>query len=249
MTNPNHSLEASFPERSDAAPLRPFGDDLWICEGPVVPFLGFPYPTRMALIRLPDGALLVWSPISLSTALRDAVDAIGPVRYLVSPNQLHHLFLAQWKSAYPSAGLFAPPGLRKKRRDLRFDADLDSTPRAEWAAEVDQVAMVGSVAMTEIVFFHRRSRTAIFGDLIQNFPADWFRGWRGMLARLDGIVAPHPGAPREWRLSFVHRKAARLALQKVLAWPIERVIVAHGDVVPRDGADFVRRAFSWLSIP
>ena len=45
-------------------------------------------------------------------------------RHLVSPNALHHLFLAQWRSAYPKPRLYASSGLRKKRKDLVFDADL-----------------------------------------------------------------------------------------------------------------------------
>lgn len=46
------------------------------------------------------------------------------VRFLVSPNRLHHLFLAEWKSAYPQARLYASPGLRKERRDLAIDGEL-----------------------------------------------------------------------------------------------------------------------------
>ena len=53
----------------------------------------------------------------------------------------------------------------------------------DWAADIDQVVVHGSFALTEVVFFHRRSRTALFADLIQNFPRDWFKGWRGFLAR------------------------------------------------------------------
>ena len=90
--------------------------------------------------------------------------------------------------------------------------------------------MHGSFALTEVVFFHRRSRTALFADLIQNFPRDWFKGWRGFLARHGGIVAPNPGAPSDWRASFLNRRAARVSLDKVLAWPIERVLIAHGDL-------------------
>jgi hypothetical protein len=72
-------------------------------------------------------------------------------------------------------------------------------------------------------------------------------GWRGVLARIDGIVAPRPGAPRELRWSFLfHRWQARAALERILAWPIERVIVAHGNVVTADAAAFVRKAFAWL---
>jgi hypothetical protein len=118
-------------------------------------------------------------------------------------------------------------------------------PEPECVAEIDQIQVRGNF-LTETVFFHHASRTALFADLIQNFPPDWFKGWRGVAARLDGICAPNPGAPREWRASFLNRRAARAALQRILAWPIERVLAAHGDPATADGAAFVRRAFSWL---
>jgi len=230
-----------------SAQLAEFGTNIWIADGPVVRFFaGFPYPTRMAVIRLDDGSLFIWSPVALTPALRQEVEALGPVRHLVSPNFLHHLFLKDWKAAYPVARLYAPPGLAKRRKDLPFDAELGDKPEPEWAAAIDQVLMRGSIAMTECVFFHRASATAIVADLVQNFPRDWLGGWRGLLMRLDGLTAPNPGAPREWRLSFIHRRAARAALARILAWPVERVLIAHGECQRSDGAAFLRRAFSWL---
>ena len=226
--------------------LREFGPDIWTSEGPVVSFFGFPYPTRMAAIKLSDGSLFVWSPIALSPPLKREIDALGPVRCLVSPNLLHHLFLGEWKAAYPDARLFAPPGLRKRRKALAFDAELSDTPDPLWAADIDQILVRGSFAMTEVVFFHRASGAAIFADLIQNFPRDYYKGWRGLLARLGGIVQPNPGAPRDWRASFTNRSAARAALARILAWPIERVLIAHGELVSANGAAFVRQAFGWL---
>jgi len=211
-----------------------------------VSFYGFPYPTRMAVIRLSDGGLFVWSPVALAPALEREIDALGPVRHLVSPNRLHHLFLGEWKAAYPQARLYASPGLRRKRRDLAFDAELGDRPEPEWTADIDQVVMRGSFALTEVVFFHHASRSVLFADLVQNFPRDWFKGWRGLVARLDGIVAPNPGAPREWRASFLDRRAARGALDRILAWPIERVLIAHGEPAIANDAAFVRRAFAWL---
>lgn len=227
------------------AVLHEFGPSIWTAEGPVVSFLSFPYPTRMALIRLSNGGLFVWSPIALSDALKEEVDALGAVKCIISPNRLHHLSLGEWKSAYPQARLFASPGLRKRRGDLAFDGDLGDVPDPEWAADVDQVPVHGSF-LTEVEFFHRPSRTAIFADLLQNFSSDWFKGWRGLLARLDGICAPNPGAPREWRASFFNRRAARTSLDRILAWPIEQVLIAHGDPATSNGVAFVRSAFKWL---
>jgi hypothetical protein len=227
--------------------LSPFGPDIWIAEGPTVPFFGFPYPTRMVLIRLLSGELFVWSPIALTETLKAETDALGIVRHLISPNKIHHLFMAEWKRAYPAAKLYASPGLAKRRRNLTFEAQLGDTPQAAWSEEIDQAMMAGSIAMTEIVFFHRKSRTAIFADLIENFPPSWFTGWRGFLARLDGIVSPNPGAPREWRLTFINRAAARRALMRILSWEPDQVVVAHGEVVREKGGEFIRDAFRWLA--
>jgi hypothetical protein len=229
--------------------LSAFGPDIWIADGPTVPFFTFPYPTRMALVRLGDGGLFVWSPIALAAELKAEVEALGEPKFLVSPNKLHHLFLAEWKAAYPQAKLFASPGLRRRRRDLTFDADLIDAADPGWSVDIDQVLFKGSFAMTEAVFFHRASRTAIFADLIQSLPRDSVKGWRGVLARLGGIVEPNSGAPGDWRASFLGRKAARAALARVLAWDIERVVIAHGAPVQRDGEAFVRRAFAWLADP
>lgn len=227
--------------------LSPFAPDIWIADGPVVALIGgFPYPTRMAVVRLRDGGLFVWSPVALCPQMKQDVDAVGPVRFLVSPNMLHHLYLGEWRAAYPDARMFASPRLRKRRADLAFEADLGDPPDPGWAADIDQVLVHGSLVMTEAVFFHRHSATAIFADLIESLPTDWFKGWRGVAARIGGITEANPGAPRDWRLTFTNREAARAALGRILAWPIERVVIAHGQPVEANGAAFVRDAFAWL---
>ena len=226
--------------------LVPFGEELWVADGPVCSFYSFPYPTRMAVIRLTNGELFVWSPVQLDAALRAEVDALGPVTHLVEPNALHHLFLPDWVKAYPAARTYAPPGLKKKRRDIRFDAELGDAPEPSWAGQIEQIVLKGSVALTEIFFFHYKSCTALICDSIQSFPRSWFKGWRGLLARLDGIVQPSIGAPGEWRLSFLNRKAARTAVERLLALAPERVVLAHSDMVASNGADLIRRGFAWL---
>jgi len=89
--------------------LQPFGEAIWLSDGPMADVGGFQYPTRMAVIRLSSGGLFIWSPVALSPALQAAVDALGEVRFLIAPNSLHHLFLDEWKRAYPNARLYAPP--------------------------------------------------------------------------------------------------------------------------------------------
>lgn len=228
--------------------LTPFGDEIWIADGPTVSAAaGFHYPTRMAVIRLSDGCLFVWSPIPLTDELRAAVDTLGMPCHIVAPNALHHLSISEWKHAYPAAKLYAPPGLREKRKDIVFDGDLDDTSINDWAGEIDQVVMVGNIITTEVVFFHFKSGTVLFTDLLQQFRADWFSGWRGLVARLDLMAGLEPSVPRKFRVGFTNRRAARKALARILAWPIDRVLMAHGTPVIADGKAFMRRAFSWLT--
>lgn len=228
--------------------LKEFGHEIWTADGPeVVAMLGFHYPTRMVVIRLPGGDLFVWSPVALTERLAAEVDAIGKVRHLIAPNSLHHLFLAEWKRAYPDARVYAAPGLRQKRPDIGFEGDLDDMPVAPWSEEIDHVVMPGNAITNEAVFFHRRSRTAIFTDLIQQVPAGWFSGWRTVVAKLDGMIGPEPSVPRKFRLAFTERPAAREALRRILAWPAENVLMAHGTPVTQDGRAFLRRAFRWLA--
>jgi hypothetical protein len=207
---------------------------------------GFHYPTRMAVIRLAGGELVIWSPIALSEPLRAEVEALGSVRYLVPPNALHHTFLADWQQAYPEAMVFAPPGLREKRADIRLDADFGDAPIAAWSGEIDHAIMWGNRITSEVVLFHRESRTAIFTDLLQQFPRGWFAGWRALVARLDLMEGSEPAVPRKFRVAFRDRKAARHALDRILAWPTDKVVIAHGPPVTRDGQAFLRRAFHWL---
>ncbi|MEO8877000.1 MAG: DUF4336 domain-containing protein, partial [Polyangiaceae bacterium] len=51
------------------ATLIPVATDLWIANGPHARISGFPFPTRMVVVRLADGGLWVWSPIEPTTAL------------------------------------------------------------------------------------------------------------------------------------------------------------------------------------
>lgn len=226
--------------------LSAFGQDLFFADGPVVSFHGFPYSTRMAVARLASGKAWVWSPITLTNDLAQAVEAVGPVGHIVSPNKLHHLALPAWQSRWPEARLHAPPGLAQKMKALRFDAQLGDEADPQWIADIDQVIFRGSLALEEVVFFHRASRTAIFCDLIQRFPDAAAEGWKGTVMRLNGLVGPHGSTPREWRLSFISRDAARAARQKVLDWKPEQLLIAHGECARNGATGIIADALRWI---
>ena len=226
--------------------LEEFGPDLFSVDGPTLSFFGAPYPTRMVVARLSGGSAWVWSPIALTERLASAVETIGPVRFIVSPNKLHHLFLQDWCRRWPNAIVFAPPGLMRKKPNQPFAATLCDEPDPRWAADIDQVLFRGSFAMEEVVFYHRPSRTAIVGDLIQRFRGSTLHGWKRALMYLGGVVGERGGTPRDWRASFLRRGQARSARARVLAWSPNQLLIAHGECAHSGAKEIIARALSWM---
>ncbi|MDX5367366.1 MAG: DUF4336 domain-containing protein [Alphaproteobacteria bacterium] len=230
------------------AKLQIFGPDIWIADGPAVTGIaGFRFPTRMAVIRLADGGLLIWSPVALSPAMKAEVEALGPVHHIVAPNSLHYMALPEWQHAFPAAKTHVAPGLSSAAPDIVVDAELGDAPPVDWAGDMDQAIIRGNTITTEVVFFHEKSSTAIFTDLLQQFPDGWFRGWRALVAKLDLMREAEPAVPRKFRLAFRDRAAAREGIAHILSWPAEKVLMAHGTPVMDDGRAFLERAFRWLT--
>ena len=230
--------------------LEPLGTDLWYADGGIVSFKGFDYPTRMAAVRLADGGLWLWSPIAISAALEAEIRALGPVRHIVSPNSLHYLFLAEWHAAFPEAELWATAATIAKCPELRFAGALTDDAPAEWKGQIEQFYFDNSFFVHELIFFHRASRTAIIADLSQPFSEAFldrhWPWWLRWIARRSKMVEGWGHPPIDYRLSFRRRGSARPKVRALIAQHPEHVVVAHGEIVRRDGTTFLRRAFSWL---
>lgn len=68
--------------------------------------------------------------------------------------------MQEWVDRWPEPRVWAPPGLAKRKPELRFDAELGDEPDAAWAVDIDQTILRGSLFMEKVVFCHRESRTA-----------------------------------------------------------------------------------------
>ena len=229
--------------------MQQIADRLWIFNGEAVPFFTLPYTTRMTVIRLSCGSLWVHSPIRLNEALKQQIDQLGTVRYLIAPNQLHHLFLPDWLQQYPQAQLFGTQGVQDKRPDIRFDGLLTADFSAPWQDEIQQLLFTGSAVMEEAVFFHKASKILIVTDLIENFAPQSFTPLKRLLAKAAGILAPNGKMPADWRLSFLFHKAeARVHMQRIIGWQPEKISMAHGLIIEKDAVAFLHRSFSWLNL-
>lgn len=232
--------------------LKPVAPDIWIVDGPEIRFAYFglklPFPTRMTVVRLPDGGLWVHSPIAPDAGLFEQIEAIGPVRFLIAPNNLHYWWVPDWTARFPEAVVYGSPGIEKSaKRPIRIDQHLGDTSPAAWAGTIDQVLVAGAM-LTEVDFFHRPSRTLILTDLIENFEPERIRSWfYRTLVRWSGAADPDGKAPADMRATFLlHRAALRAAVERMIAWQPERVIIAHGRWYESDGTRELRRAFRWV---
>ena len=228
--------------------MTPFGAHCWLFDGPAVTgAAGFRFPTRMAVVRLPeDGGLWIWSPVALTQDVRLAIDALGPVRHLVAPNSLHYTFLAEWAEVYPDAKVHAAPGLTEQITTTTIQSTMGEDPYPAWAGAIDQIMVRGNRITTEVVFFHRESSTVLVADLVQQIPKGWYRGWRAVVAHLDLMTASVPSVPRKFRMATTDKVAARDAVARILEWPAEGLVMAHGAPLRSGGKEALRNAFEWL---
>ena len=231
--------------------LKPVAGDIWVIDGPMIRFYGLPFSTRATVVRLEGGDLWVHSPTHLSDGLQAELAALGPVRHLIAPNWIHYAHIGAWKAEFPQAMAWAAPGVtaRAAKKGVPLPACRDLAPVAEtpWQGEIDQIIVEGSPVHREAVFFHRASRTLILTDLIENFEPARLGWWMRPLVRLGGIADPHGGMPRDMRASFGRgRDRLRRAVETMIGWAPERVILAHGRWYDRNGVAELRRAFGWV---
>lgn len=199
---------------------------------------------RMTVVRLRGGGLWLHSPVRCEAAAREAVEALGPVRYLVAPNLMHHLHMRAWAAAYPEARVVALPGLRRKQPELRIDVELGDTSGEGYGEVLSQHRVRGIPRLEEFVFLHRPSRTLLVTDLafhIRHSPS-WLTRTYLRLCGAYGRLAPTVLL----KAMVKDRPALRASLEEVLRLDFERVVVCHGEVLERGGREALRSGFAWL---
>lgn len=228
--------------------LNQLAPNLWVIDHPQS-VLGIQLGTRMTVVRLGSSGLFIHSPIPLTSELQREIDDLGPVQAVVAPNSMHHLYIGDYMKAYPKAQFFAADGVAKKRPELRFHGVLGERPEFLWGSDLDQLPLRGCPKLSEVAFFHRASRTLILGDWVFNYKET---SHRPLLTRLYLRVMGGWGGPRQLKLhrSFITDKdAARDAVDRLLAWDFDRIVLSHGDIVETNGHTALREATAWLRAP
>lgn len=208
--------------------MRSLDDGIWVVERPFKLF-GAEFGNRMTVIRLADDKLLLHSPVSLDPQLRQEVEALGQVEYLLTPNSFRGLHIGQWSATYPHA--------------LVFDACDDRT-LSHFSPVLEMKQIKGISKLNEVACYHDASRTLILTDLCFNISAD-VPAWSKLFFSLNGAYNNF-GPSRMMRSMIDDSERLRDTVEQILSWPFERIIVSHGKVIEHNGQQAMRDAFSFL---
>jgi len=228
--------------------LQNVAEGVWVAHQPLKAGGLVPLGTRMSVLRLSDGGLFLHSPIRRTAELAAAVDALGPVRVITAPNKLHHLFVGDWISAYPSARSYAAKGLPEKRKDLGFSGVWDDNTVDGVSDCLEHVCVRGMPALNEVDFYHRPSRSLVITDLALNFTRNESDSLVSRIYyRLTGAGA---GLGQNAVVRMVIKDKARVleSIDRILAWDFQRILLCHGDLVLKDAKAKLQKATDWLRV-
>lgn len=222
--------------------LQPFVEgQIWTLDEPFSR-AGIEFGARMTIVRLPDDSLWVHSPLEPNAETRRAIDALGTVRHIIAPNKMHYMGAKAFAEAYPEARLYGAPGLAEAHKDIHFDATLGEVPEAAWAPVLEQVIFHGNT-INEVVFLHKPSRTLIVTDFC--FYLKEGNTQTLLFAKFAG-VHDLPGPTPIFKMMTRDHAKARHALDCILRWDFDRLILSHGANYHRDAKTAVRQKFAWL---
>lgn len=134
------------------------------------------------------------------------------------------------------------PGLAKKRQDINFTGELDSGTNSLWEGEIEYILFEGVPFINEVVFYHPKSKTVMFTDLIFNYSTNESIGVK-LYAWIDGVYG-RPDLSRLIKYMVRDREKARESVQKILSWDFDRVSCPHRDIIATDGKEISSDALS-----
>ena len=219
-------------------------NQLWCIEEPM-PLAGLQFGARLTIARLRDQSLWVHAPFAISHDDEAAIRAQGEVAHIVAPNSFHYKEIGEFTRRFPDAQLWVVPALATKLDDLPH-LPLHALPPT-WEKDFDGVLFDAALAYQEWVFCHRATRTLIVTDLMLNLPRP-----NNPLGRVVGAVLDEGRGAKPSRLVRASilagrdRKRARALVDQIGRWDYKRIIMAHGDLITRNGKRVWRRGFGWL---
>ncbi|KIY72993.1 hypothetical protein CYLTODRAFT_417504 [Cylindrobasidium torrendii FP15055 ss-10] len=221
--------------------IREVTKNIWTFSKPFL-FGTVPLGGRSTAIKLEKGGVWVLASTALNTETRTKIDELGPVKFIVSPNSGHHLFLTEFQQAYPEAKVFATAGALEKHpnKELKAAGVWGKDPSGTQYGFEDEIqhCYFPAFPAKDVVFLHTPSKTLLEADLLFNLPATeqyskvQDQGETPLVGNelcsswLQSILSSLAGQDKE--------EMTRDA-QTVNGWDFDRIVPCHGDVLETGG--------------
>lgn len=229
--------------------LKEIDKNIWVAEQPLK-YFGLSVGTRMTVIRLKSGKLVVISPIKIDKSIINQLKEIGDVAYIIAPNIYHYLFTSDFKALYPKANLLAAPGFETKRPEVSIDSTIREGENL-FSGEIEYLLFDGMKTfdfehrlMNEFVFFHSESFSLILTDTAFHFDES-FPILTQITSRIIGGYKKLSPSILE-KLATQEKEKVKQAVKKVLLWDFKRVIMAHGSIIENDAKPKFREGYEWF---
>lgn len=209
--------------------LRPLAVDLWTVDGALASG-PLRLPSRMTVLRAAE-RLWIYSPCTISDALAEHLATLGTVAGIVAPNGYHQLFAAAAAARFDGAARFRSPALTHKT-GLEGWQTLPNGALAESGGDIEALTIQGVPTIAETVLLHRPSRSLVVADLMFNVSSAPFVT-RWLLRSTDSYG--RPAVSRLWRWKTRDSAALGGSLETLARWDLDRIVVAHGDVIETGG--------------
>ncbi|KAF9069487.1 hypothetical protein BDP27DRAFT_1420942 [Rhodocollybia butyracea] len=236
--------------------IREVASGVWTFSRPFGrgPFGFLPWGGRSTAVKLSTGDVWILASTPLTEDTKSTIDTLGTVKWIISPDIVHHIFLSQYKEAYPEAKVIGVDGLReKKKKDkeaLVIDGEYgaDSSDTLYGFEDEIKACYFSGFENKDIAFLHVESRTLIVADLLFNLPAteQYSKSKSSPKVPIIGKLNPESGTLK-WLLWTIgkDKEAMRRDAKKVHDdWDFDRIIMCHGDVIESDGKKAWKEAYS-----
>ncbi|KAF7323745.1 hypothetical protein MKEN_00595500 [Mycena kentingensis (nom. inval.)] len=234
--------------------IRQVTPDITIFSKPFT-MLGFlPWGGRSTAVKLSTGDVWVLASTPLTPDTKSTIDAMGPVRWIIAADAVHHLYLHEFKKAYPQAKVIGVEALitkkaKGKKDAVEFDGAYGKDPANTKYGFEDEIyaCYFSGFANKDVAFLHAATKTLIVADLLFNLPGNEQYSKSTLKPRvpLIGTLGPYGALHKHfvWGTGK-DKKAMAKDAQTVLDWAPERVIMCHGDVIEEDATKAWATAYS-----
>ncbi|KAK3954378.1 hypothetical protein QBC32DRAFT_368701 [Pseudoneurospora amorphoporcata] len=243
-----------------------------------VPFLRFgkiPIGGRGTLVKLSNGSLAVFSPVSLTPSALAKISTIGTgqVAYIIATDTEHHIFISEWAKAFPSAKIVGPEGLPEKRSKVTNDERIGHEPFSvvftkenKSSIKIDDAfdadfgyEYVDAHPNKELVFYYKPDKVLIEADLMFNLPAveqyskvpDEQKPQGGLLGRIFTGMNSTGGEAKGikrflwYAISRGDRTGFNESVRRIREWGFETIVPCHGETIVGNGKEVYDKVFEW----